>query len=76
MTGKETLIGTPDPEDDRTPEERYEDHETTIRRDLAVEKRLNEEWHAAINSGMTAAEQARFTHEQGDLGQHEPGAGQ
>lgn len=68
MAEHETLVGTPDPDDHRTPEQRYADHEIGIRREIAAEQRIADEWHAAIDSGASAAELARFTHEQADRG--------
>lgn len=46
----ETIVGTPDPEDDRTPEQKYAEHEQQIRRDAAVEKRRGQELRARFQT--------------------------
>ncbi len=50
---RETLVGTPDPEDNRTPEQKHEDHLTDIRRDQAVG---NRQWQETLSRIATAGE--------------------
>ena len=47
--GGETLVGTPDPDDSRTPGQRYDDHLTDIHRDQTVSERRQQEWEAVAN---------------------------
>lgn len=45
-----TAVGSPEPEDGRTPEEKYADHLTELNRDRAVETRIGQEFVAAANN--------------------------
>lgn len=59
MTG-ETLVGIPDPDDHRTPEQKHADHLTDILRDKAIEDRRAQEFHAAVAAGISAVDLAQM----------------
>lgn len=44
----ETLVSAPEPEDNRTPEEKWADHLTDINRDISAGGRRNQEMLARI----------------------------